>query len=112
MSEVSEVTELTNEQLLIQLVKEAGIGCDKCIDPLYDEVLCRLSTQGAGPRCPKCGSEEIKLTGRACAFEDGVQIGIRCPKCDFKSIPKTLSDFAQFFRAPSDPHEHGREVRR
>jgi hypothetical protein len=34
---------MTNEKLLIQLIKEAGIGCDRCIDPLYDEVLRRMA---------------------------------------------------------------------
>lgn len=70
--------------------------------------LARLAPQPAPePRCPKCGSGEIKLTGRACAFEDGVQIGVRCPKCDFKSIPKSLADFAKFSLPAPNPQRAG-----
>lgn len=88
---MSEVTELTNEQLLIQLVKEAGIGCDVCIDPLYKELLRRLSTQGAGPR-PK----EIRkwLTDNYPDISPNEHV----------ELIAMLSNFgSEFFRAPSDP---------
>lgn len=53
---MDDITKLGNEELLIQLVKEAGIGCDKCIDPLYAEILRRLaapsvSRETSAPQC-------------------------------------------------------------
>lgn len=119
---MSEVTELTDEQAREMLrkysaalqaygVADAGSEAERIADEESDrleaELLRRLSTQGAGPRptCPNCQSPMEDAMKR---FSANSQSAVRV-FCEGKDLSHhqfeihRLSDFTQFFRAPSDP---------
>lgn len=91
---MSEVTELTKEQLVaahksLLDVRYRFKTCDeavKYVAAVEAELLRRLSTQGAGER-PNCD-----YTARPCLDQSQI---CRCETCQ--------NFAAQFFRAPSDP---------
>ncbi len=103
---MSEVTELTNEQF-VEHVRDWGCTCDLLNG--YDcghgqitgELLRRLPTQGAGPRCPKCGSDDLTIWVRG--SDNVVIVACACHQNSDDGVCNRIEDFAQFFRAPSDP---------
>lgn len=115
---MSEVTELTNEQF-VEHVRDWGCTCDLLNG--YDcghgqitgELLRRLSTQGAGPRPTVDRDLWFEMCERVIMYVTRPEaVGMGESDAFLVNVLYPIAKEAIKSRAPSDPDEHGREVKR